>query len=134
MHPSPDIEIPVGSLCIDEDADQETKERLGRAIRACRKGRATQDEINERTGIGQSTLSSYEAGASVPTVTRVAAIERACGRPAGFILNHAGLIEVITTVLQAIEMDPDLDDGGRRAVRAYYDGAKRREDIGASGD
>lgn len=139
MSPSADIGIPVRSLLIGEDSDPETKRKLGQAIRACRLGRATQDEVAERTGIGQSTLSSYEKGLSVPAALRLWDIERACGREPGWIVVNAGLVANIKTVPDAIAMDPALDDDGRSSLlRAYRGAAKvrrlRANDAGDDGE
>lgn len=125
MHPSPDIGIPIGSLHIGAEENPELKKRIGQAIRACRAGRATQDELAERTGIGQSTLSVYEQGKSVPTVLALWEIERACGRESGWIVVNAGLVAEIKTVPDAIAMDPDLDDVERRVLADAYRGARR---------
>lgn len=126
MSPPSDIAYPICSRAIGADDELETRQRLGRAIRACREGRATQDEVAERTGIGQSTLSSYEKGLSVPAVLRLWDIERACNRDAGWIVVNAGLVPGVMTVPQAIAIAPELDDTARewltRAHRGIVEG------------
>lgn len=98
---------------------------LGQAVRACRDGRATQVQVIERVAelgltLGQTTLSSYERGETVPTVVMSAAIERACGRPLGWIAIQAGYVTDVCTVPEAIAVDPKLDDIGRGIVTAAY--------------
>lgn len=122
MHPWLDIRIPVGSVRIDDDQRPEMKKRLGEAIRACRLGHATQDEIAERTGIGQSTLSAYEQGKSVPNVLQLYAIEAACNRVAGWIVVRAGLVAEVKTIPEAIAVAPELSDGARKALLSLYEG------------
>lgn len=103
------------------------RERLVEAIRACCAGRATQDELAERTGISQSTASNYLSGKSVPNALVLNAIERACDRPDGWISIRAGLVADVKTVPEAIAIDPDLTDVGRDALMdAYRAGVQQR--------
>lgn len=118
--------IPLASLRIetsDSLSPQTRASRLGAAIRACRTGRATQEEVAEKTGIGQTTLSAYERGKNTPTVLAVNAIEHACGRPDGWILVQAGLVAQTKTVPEAIAIDPALTDRERGSLLATYWGA-----------
>lgn len=85
---------------------------LPAAIRACRSGRLTQDELAAKASIGQSTLSQWENGKSTPDLNQVRAIEDACGRPRGWIAVQAGYVEV-STLKTAIEVAPELDDQAR---------------------
>lgn len=80
----------------------------------------TQEQVAERTGIGQTTLSAYERGKSAPTALALNQIERACGRPDGWIVIQAGLIAEVRTVPEAIAVAPELDDNARSTlIRAY---------------
>lgn len=71
--------------------------------------------------LGQTTLSSYERGETVPTVVMAAAIELACDRPLGWIAAQAGLVAELLTVPDAVTMDPMLTDDGRVDVLAVYE-------------
>src|SRR4051794_23476468 len=93
-----------------------------RAIRACYEGRLKQDELAERSGIPQQTISRLAVGESSPKFWHLIAIEDACERPRGWILVQAGLVDLPTSVPEAVAMDPKLDDGQRRIVLDVYRG------------
>jgi transcriptional regulator with XRE-family HTH domain len=107
---------------ITTPTDRAEMTSLPDAIRACRKGRLTQDELASKAGVGQSTLSQWETGKTVPDVFQLRAIEVACDREAGWIGVRAGLFAVPQTVAEAIAMDPDLEDGERVVVLDVYRG------------
>ena len=103
-----------------------TPTELGKVIRSCRVGRATQNQVIERVAalgftLGQTTLSSYERGETVPTIVMAAAIELACERPLGWIAAQAGLLAELLTVGDAVAMDPMLSDESRGEVLATYE-------------
>lgn len=112
--------IPLGSPRIADGPYSEARIRLGQAVRACRLGRATQEEVAERTGIGQTTLSAYERGKSEPGALGLRDIERACGRPAGWIAVQAGLVLDVKSVPEAIAIDPALPEDARPGLLAAY--------------
>lgn len=99
---------------------------LPAAIRACRKGRLTQDELAAKASVGQSTLSQWETGKSTPDALQLRAIEDACDRPAGWISVQAGLVELPTSVAEIIAMAPELSDGDRDILMDVYDGFTRQ--------
>lgn len=96
---------------------------LHEAIRACYTGRATQEQLEELTGIPQQTISRYARGTTEPSPSAIQQIEAACDRPAGWIYVHAGLVADVRSVLEAIAMDPALDDHGRENLLLAYEGA-----------
>jgi transcriptional regulator with XRE-family HTH domain len=97
------------------------------AIRACWEGRlAGQEELAERTGIPQQTISRLARGESSPKFQHLVAIEEACDRPRGWILTQAGFVTPATTVTEAIALDPDLDDKGRQILMDLYAGEVSR--------
>jgi transcriptional regulator with XRE-family HTH domain len=106
---------------ITTPTDRAQMTSLPDAIRACRKGRLTQDELAAKASVGQSTLSQWETGKSTPDALQLHAIEVACDRPAGWISVQAGLIDVPLTVADAIAMDPALEDGERVVVMDVYE-------------
>lgn len=109
------------------DEAREVVLSIPEAVRACRKGRKTQDELAVATGFGQSTLSQWENGRSMPDLDQLRAIEEACGRPRGWIALQAGYVAGLTKIEDAIAMSPDLDDVGRDIVlKVYRANAKRR--------
>lgn len=92
---------------------------LAGGIRAALNGRRQIDVAN-RLGVAQNTVSRWATGTNLPkTLDQLSAIEEACDRPAGFILNAAGYIQV-TSVPEAIAMDPGLTDHDRDFLLAGY--------------
>lgn len=81
---------------------------LHEAIRTAYAGRARQEDIADKIGINQSQISRWSRGENLPTLEQLAQIEDAAGRPRGFILNAAGLTSPVTTVREAVAMDPNL--------------------------
>jgi transcriptional regulator with XRE-family HTH domain len=99
---------------------------IAQAIRACYAGRLKQEELAERTGIPQQTISRLARGDSSPKFQHLAALEDACGRPRGWILVKAGIVANVTTVPEAIALDPDLDDKARQILMDLYNGEVSR--------
>lgn len=102
---------------------------LRSALRACYKGRVTkngqsirQEDLSAITGISQQQISAYMTGKNEPSLAMIAAIEDACERPRGWILIKAGLVHLPSSVPEAIEQDPNLDDYERRALLHSYQG------------
>jgi transcriptional regulator with XRE-family HTH domain len=95
---------------------------LAAAIRACRQGRLTQDELAVKASFGQSTLSQWENGKSTPDLEQLRTIEDACGRPHGWIAVQAGYVDGVTSVAEAIAMTTDLDDRERKILLDAYEG------------
>lgn len=95
---------------------------LHEAIRAAYLGRTRQEDLADEIGVDQGTVSRWASGKSIPNVRQQADIERLSGRPLGWIAAQAGLIESVTTVPQAIAMDPALDDTARAQLLAAYYG------------
>lgn len=111
------------------------KVAVQRAFRDCYEGVGfTQDQLADATGIPQPTISRYARGASVPDVIDVAMVEDACDakaqtsggtlqrRPRGWVAAQAGLAIEVTTVPQAIAMDPNLSDIQRKILTGMYEG------------
>lgn len=117
----------VDSAHIDDDQIRPrldagvARERLVEAIRACCDERANQDQLGERTSFSQSTASNYLAGKSIPGPLAINEIERACGRPDGWIAVRAGLVAEVKTVPEAIAMAPGLADDDRDALLDTYE-------------
>lgn len=99
---------------------------IGVAIRACRSGRLTQDQLAEKASFGQSTLSQWENDKSVPDANQLRTIEDACGRPHGWILIQAGYVADHTSVPDAIDMAPELNDNARRVLKDIYAGLLKK--------
>jgi transcriptional regulator with XRE-family HTH domain len=111
---------------IDTHTAREQATSLPDAIRACRKGRLTQDELATKASLGQSTLSMWENGKSTPDVLQLRVLEAACDRPAGWISVKAGLFDPPQSVPECIAMAPELDDGERRVLMDVYRGFTRK--------
>jgi transcriptional regulator with XRE-family HTH domain len=93
---------------------------IPQAIRACYEGRLKQEELSDRTGIPQQTISRLASGSSSPKLRHLVAIEEACDRPRGWILIQAGYIAEVRTVEEAIAVAPELEDGERRILMDVY--------------
>lgn len=93
---------------------------LGAGIRAAYEGRYTQDQLGALVGVRQNTVSRWVLNKDEPSLATIVAIEDACDRPRGFILHAAGYCGTGPSVIEAINMDPDLNDTGRAALRAVY--------------
>lgn len=95
---------------------------LGRAVRLARGDEMSQPELAMRTGIDQPTLSKLERGVrlTVLNIWEMLTIERATGRPPGWILRQAGIIAPSTSVADAVRSDPDLTTEARRILLAAH--------------
>lgn len=96
------------------------------AIRAAYQGRVTQVEAAEALGVSQRTISDWSSrtdGKLAEWLEQLAKLEELAGRPRGWILVQAGYMSDVTTVEEAIEMDPRLNDGDRLSLRALFEGA-----------
>lgn len=92
------------------------------AIRECWEGVGVrQVDVADRIGRTQTQVSKYGLGQVQPDVDIILAIEKACGRPAGWILNAAGYIATTSSVPEAVAMDASLSVEGQRAVLAVYE-------------
>jgi transcriptional regulator with XRE-family HTH domain len=94
---------------------------LGAAIRTAR-GRTTQQQLAELLGTDQTRVSKWENNAHRPSLEEIAAIEAALGRPLGYILIRAGLVELPRSLEDSIDVDPRLDDRARAALRGALAG------------
>lgn len=122
----PDRDTLRGIGRLREDSPERAALSIPEAIRACRKGRLTQDELATKASLGQSTLSQWENGRSTPDPNQLRTIEEACDRPAGWILIQAGYVADVTTIPEAIAVAPELNDMTRRALLDTYRAAIRK--------
>lgn len=81
----------------------------------------TQTALGELVGKDQPAVSKWERGEIRPSLEDIAAVEEAAGRPKGFVLITAGLVELPTTPVMAIELDSALSDEAKQAVIAVYE-------------
>lgn len=94
---------------------------LGRAVDKAR-AKMSQTELGKAIGVSQPVISEIISGKQNLSVLQMAAIEKATGRPPGYILRAAGYLTDLDTAA-AIESDPNIDDGARRAVLGTYHSA-----------
>jgi transcriptional regulator with XRE-family HTH domain len=99
----------------------ETGTTVGEAIILALGGRS-QKEVADLIGEPPSTFSRWVQGKYLPDFPDLAKIERACGRPLGFILHAAGYVDEVASVPDAVAMAPELDDGQRRIIMDVYRG------------
>lgn len=98
---------------------------LGAAIRTAR-GRTTQEKLAELLETDQSRVSKWERDHHRPSLEEVRAIEDALGRPRGFILVQAGLVELPQGLEDQIALDERLSDGERELLLASLSGLLAR--------
>jgi transcriptional regulator with XRE-family HTH domain len=92
---------------------------LGQAIKAAR-GSMKQDALARAVGVDQPTISKWERGTVRPSLDDIARVEKATGRARGWVLIAAGLVDGITSTLDAIDGDPMLTEQAREMLRAAY--------------
>lgn len=109
--------------------DADLKAAQARAIQRAISGLdGGQSEVSRRTGITQPEVSKLTR-ASRPSplnIWEMRAIETACGRPPGFILQEMGWLPRERSAREAIMSDPDLDAPSRQMLVAAYDAASGR--------
>lgn len=90
------------------------------AIRAAYQGRVRQEDLAAVLEVDQGTVSRWSSGKSRPNIVQMRVIERMAGRPLGWIDAQCGLIDDVTTVPQAISIDPALPEEARPGLLAAY--------------
>lgn len=90
----------------------------------------TQTTLGQLLGLqgeqrAQSRIAKYEGG-QVPPPETLAAIDRALGRPLGYVLRLAGLIEDAQGVEDMVRADPDLIPSEMDTLLLAYRAAVRR--------
>jgi transcriptional regulator with XRE-family HTH domain len=105
--------------------DPETAAAMGRAIREAMGPDMTQGDLARATGIDQPTLSKMIRGLrpSPLTVWEMMTIERATGRPYGWLLGAAGITERTPGVREAVLGDSRLTASARRVLIAAHGAA-----------
>lgn len=73
------------------DASEKTlRLRLGQELKRARTARGlTQNDLAERVGTEPETISRFERGATLPSLTRLLALAEALGEPVGILLGAA---------------------------------------------
>ncbi|GDX30462.1 hypothetical protein LBMAG14_09380 [Actinomycetes bacterium] len=93
---------------------------IGDAIRAAYRGRLTQTELAKKLGVAQNTVSRWSTGDASPSFDDLAALERACNLPLGWVLRAAGYVTETKTAADAIAADPNIDSPRRELLLATY--------------
>jgi transcriptional regulator with XRE-family HTH domain len=87
----------------------------------------TQEQLAERLGVHQTTVSKWLLGKAQPPLEHLPTIDALCGQPKGHVLRLAGYVEDIDSdVLAAIAQDPHLSEDGRASVTQVYGVFRRR--------
>jgi len=91
--------------------------------------------VDQIPGMTDATYRKIEAGKQRVTVGAMVAIARACGTTPTSILVGAGLDKLTVDVVDAIQMDPTLDELGRQLVVAALRSARQQtaERAGSAG-
>jgi len=72
--------------------------------------------------LSQPTLSRWESGALLPSLTGLAAIDRGLGLPLGTILRDAGWVDQeALSAFDAIEADERLSEANKAALRRVWE-------------
>lgn len=108
--------------------DVELARRLGAAVREAM-GELTQSEVARNSRIDQPTLSKLVRGVRLTpmTVWEMLTIEKACNRPAGWILSRAGYSAERPSATEAIMGEDDLPILARRMLIAALEAARGAE-------
>lgn len=93
--------------------------RVRQAVRSAR-GAMTQRQLAAALRVDQSKVSRWERGIMEPTLDEIAAIEKATGRPRGWILVACGSVGDVASVEQAVAADAQLKDDWRAHVLDAY--------------
>lgn len=104
---------------------------VGLALRNLR-GRDTQEAVAAVLNVTQATVSRWEKGDSTPDVEQMLRLEDHYKKPHGTVLRHAGLIDDIVTLRDAIEAAPELTPEIRGLFLRIYEAAQGADDDSAS--
>lgn len=108
----------VASLPVERD---EATRRVGSALTAAlAEAGKSQTWLAGILGASQAAVSTWCRGEALPTVAQLVAIDGAFGWPRGRLLRRSGIIEPLPLV-EAIALDPGLDDEARAQMHAMYD-------------
>lgn len=92
------------------------------AIRAACAG-VDQRALAAGVGVDQSTVSRWIRGETQPSFEKLMRLELAAGRPRGFVLRLAGMIDDDASARHALDQDEALSDQARAILVAAYDAA-----------
>jgi transcriptional regulator with XRE-family HTH domain len=100
-------------------------EKLGDAVRRTyRDANITQGELAKAIGVSQSTVSEWVNGRSAPSAIQIVQVDEACGRPAGYTMRRAGLLNPVTEEV-AQEAQASRPQSVRPAVNVHFDDVRR---------
>jgi transcriptional regulator with XRE-family HTH domain len=86
-----------------------------------------QEDLATAVGTDQPTVSKWERGIIRPSLEYLRAVERATGRPPGFVFVAAGLVELPQSTEDAIAMDTRLSDAAKDSVLAVLETMSRHQ-------
>lgn len=104
-----------------------------------RRGDISQQSLADRLGVTRASINDWRRGRAIPAPATIFAIEQALDIRPGELSRTLGYLPLdaeekrATTVLEAIAVDPDLNDEGRRLLRIVYEELTARRDRPASG-
>lgn len=84
-----------------------------------------QSTLAAAVGVDQSTISRWIRGETQPSFEKLMRLEVAAGRPRGYVLRLAGMIEDGADVRQALLTDADLSPEVKEVLVAAYEAALR---------
>lgn len=95
--------------------------KLADALRQAREtAELGQAEVAERLGVTQGTVSHWELARSTPSLAQIAALEKVCRVPKGFVLRLAGYSPESRTTVEVLRTDPDLTPVYRKLLVESY--------------
>lgn len=80
----------------------------------------TQEQIAEALGVAGVTVGRWENGQRSVPIAVLPAVEDRLGFARGTILRRAGLVGEVTSVLDAVDADVELDGHARHLLKLMY--------------
>lgn len=87
---------------------------------ACEVAGLTQEQLAERLGVHQTTVSKWLVGKAQPPLEHLPIVDALCGERRGHILRLAGFVDDGVDVVAAINQDPALDEDSKAAMLLSY--------------
>lgn len=111
----------------DDAVVQALAAAIRRSIREA--GYSSERAFAAEHGFSQSEIQRWAAGKRLPQIDTLFNLDRALGRPSGYLLRAAGLVEDTTSTEDAIKNDPRLVPDVQGVVLDAFEGAVRRSAV-----
>jgi transcriptional regulator with XRE-family HTH domain len=101
-------------------ADQALMRAISGVIHQLKAEGWTSQELADRLGVAQSTISRWENEARAPALDLLPRLDALAGHSRGYILRRAGYVEDKVDIIDVIASDPNLDKRGKRLMTGLY--------------